>query len=173
MNRKNPCLVLACVALTAVSLTACGGNSTVYTSPDGKVTVNSNGDKFTATSNDGSGGTFSMASGGSAKYPANFPFPQYPSSAVSFAIDSKGANQGTAETVTLTTSDAVDKVAGFYKSWFQSNGWKIESEMSSSESGSMIMVSKDDKNAQVMLSTAPKSGGGGNETTIALSMQAK
>jgi hypothetical protein len=173
MNRKNPCLLLACVAVAAVSLTACGAPASTYTSSDGKVQVTTSGDKFTATTSGSDGGTASWSGGGSAKYPANLPFPQYPSSAIQFAMDTKGANQGSSETVTLTSADAVDKVSGFYKSWFQSNGWKIDSEISSAESGSMMIASKDQENVTVMLNTAPKSGGGGNETTISISMQAK
>lgn len=158
------CLLFVCVLLTSCS------NTKVITTPDGgKVTVQGNGDGSTFTATGDNGAKTTMTTGSAAVFPANFPLPQYPQSKVQFAVGQEGAAAGGASAVQSTmllTNDSVDKVAEYYVSWLNSNGWKIDTQFKA-DGQSMIAASKGDQTAQV------SSASSNNETTITLGMQNK
>lgn len=175
MNLKHLTRTGCALVIYGILLTGCG--STTVVSSDGKTTatVNSNGTVMKGTSGDAS---FTMNSGASASYPATFGLPQYPGSKVSLTVDSKlsqanssGAS-GASDTVMLTSSDQPGRVMEHYKSWMESNGWKIEAQMNMGEGGTgMLTATKDTKTASVMTTSTP--GAAGAETSITLSLQTK
>ncbi len=168
MNLKHFNQHAFCLVIAAVSLTACNTGTTIST-PDGKVKINADRDGATYTATSAGGASVNVASGNAAVYPANYPMPQYPGSKVQMTIGSQ-MNSGMADNAMLTTSDSVDKVVTFYKNFFGSNGWKIDTEFKG-EGTAMLSASNGEKTAQVTAS--PTSKDSGSETSISLAIQKK
>lgn len=66
---------------------------------------------------------------GTGKIPDTFPkdFPVYPGSKVTSSLSGTGTEEKNGFWLTLTTQDAFDKVAAYYKTNLKSNGWKTSS----------------------------------------------
>lgn len=162
---------VASVALlgSAVVLTACGGSTTV-TSSDGQTVTKVDSNSGTVTSSNSSG-NITMTTGDSAQYPATFPVSQYPGSSCKLTIDSKLKNDASSsDSVMLTTRDPLTKVVDHYKTWFEGNGWKVDSQVSSDQNA-MLVASKGQQTASVM--AMPNASGGGVETSITLTVSGK
>ncbi|MBX9771291.1 MAG: hypothetical protein K2X29_07960 [Candidatus Obscuribacterales bacterium] len=147
------------VSVLAVGLSACG-NTQTYTVGDGKgqMTVTSdNSGNATVKVNSGDGTMANMAVGGTATYPSEIPFPQYPSSKITFSM--KTTDKNTSNTVTLETQDTTDKAMGFYRSWFNSNGWTIELETNTSGAGSMTAKKGEQTAAVMFMPQSPPASG--------------
>ena len=166
MNLKRLNRSVVCLLATAAALSAC--SSTTVSSPDGKGTVKieGNGTTYTATTTDGS---FTMTAGASAKFPSSFVLPQYPGSTCQMTVDSKmNGKTGAGDSVMLVTSDSIAKVIDHYKSWLESNGWKIDAAVSMDANG-MLSASKGPQTATVAAVTTAKESG--SETSITLAVQ--
>ncbi len=111
-------LVIATLAVVAVSLGACG-----KTEDSGKPTVTATADGYTVKSRDGSA---TVTTGAGAAAAANLPAfaPAYPGG----QVQSSAAGIGDAETnggmVVFTTTDSPDKVLAFYRNKAQASGLK-------------------------------------------------
>jgi hypothetical protein len=111
--------VLACLSL-------CACNSQTYVGSDGKTTVTANAAGSEVKVNGANGENLTMNTGDNAKYPSSLPMPQYPGSKIGLSMTGSGPSN--MANVTLTSTDASEKIGEFYKGWFNSNGWKIGAE---------------------------------------------
>lgn len=174
MNSKHFSATVCALSFCGIAFTACG-NSTTFVSPDGKssTTVDSNGAVMKGTSGDAA---YTMSTGASAVYPATFLIPQYPGSTVNLTLDSKlskttNASGETNDSVMLVTPDSATKVIEFYKSWMESNGWKVENRVDMGGGNGALTGSKDTKTVNAMVMSTPK--GSGVETSITVTVQGK
>lgn len=171
MKFEKQLLTPVAYLFAATLLSSCSQTQTISTPDGGKATfvAKSDGTTFTGTSADG--GSMTMTSGSSAKYPADFPVVQYPNSKIQMTLGSQGlSGSGAAQNIVITTTDSIDKVIEFYKPWFGSNGWKIEMEFKG-DGSAILAASKGETTAQVSAASAPKDGS--SETTITISLQKK
>ncbi len=81
------------------------------------------------------------------EYPQSIPFPQFPDSKIKFSMPP--AVEKTTVTVSLETIQKKGKVISFYKDWFKKNGWKVDSETSTSGLDSLTAQSNK-KSASIM-----------------------
>lgn len=139
-SMKIRCAVLACLALAM----GCS-RSTTYKSKDGSVTVEQkSGDTSSIVATDKDGKTVTVNIGGG-KIPDDYPkdLPIYPGAKTT-------AVQSTSEkhmvNLMLESGDAMDKIAGFYKSGLESNGWKIENSISTAQM-TAFTAAKDNRQA--------------------------
>ena len=148
------------LSLLCIGLNGCGGNTRTFTVGEGKdqavVTADGNGNA-TVKVGGADASSASMTTGTSAVYPAEMPFPQYPSSKLSFQMKVEGKTGS--QTISLETSDSIDKILSHYKSWFGSNGWNIQFEGINSGTGT-ITAQKGNQTASIMAMPAqpPASG---------------
>ena len=151
--------VSASLLFVLMSLSACSQTYTVAGKDGATATVSgdSNNGSVTVKSADGKSSA-NMTMGSSAVYPADFPFPQYPSSKITMCLDQSAMTNGAKCTsVTLESSDTLDKISSHYKSWFGSNGWTISAETNVSGVGTLI-AKKDNLNASIMMMPGTSAG---------------
>lgn len=159
---------LALLSFLILGLGACSQTYTVGGKDGATATVSGDGQNGSVTvkSSDGKNAA-NMTMGSSAVYPPDMPFPQYPGSKISMVLDQSGmANGAKCTSVTLESSDGLDKISGHYKSWFGSNGWTISSESNVSGVGTLI-AKKDSLNASIMM--MPGTAAGATNIQITLS----
>jgi len=144
-------LVLA-AAVAATFSAGCSRTHTVST-PEGTVSVTEKGKEgaasMTFTGKNGEKVTMDVNSG---KLPADYPsdVPVYKDARITLAqavSDKNGRN------LVMETADAADKVAGFYKSGLESNGWKIEGTVAMGEMN-MITATKDARQFVVQITNS-------------------
>ena len=156
LNKSTAAIILA------LSVSACGGDKTSVSVPDGKggtANISTKGDdshsEITMTGADGK--TVKMSSD---TKQANFPAfaPQYPGSTVTAATQMTSDGK-TMSTVSMTSPDKVDTIIEFYKASVTKAGMPIG--MSGNFDGAGTIQagdSKNDKAPGVMISAAPKDG---------------
>ena len=149
---NNGLLVSSLIAATALACAGCGRSHSVTTG-DGKVT-------YTEKNKDGAASmTFTGKSGekvtmdlNSGKVPADYPadVPVYKDAKVTV---SQTVSEKNSRNLMLETSDAGDKVAAFYKSGLEGNGWKVEGTVAMGELN-MITATKADKQFVVQINNS-------------------
>lgn len=104
---------------------------------------------------------------GTGEIPESFPkdFPVYSGAKVSGSVSGGQSGQGNGFWLTLTTSDAVSKVADFYKESLTSNGWEVQSTIAMGEA-TTYAVTKGEMNGSVTISKPEGEG----ETTILIAL---
>jgi hypothetical protein len=146
-------LVLPISLAALLGSAACGSRSTTISTGDGKVTVtekNKDGaSSMTFTGKNGEKVTMDMNAG---KVPADYPsdVPVYKDAQVMMA---QTISEKNGRNLILETGDAGDKVAAFYKSGIESNGWKIEGTVSTGEL-TLITATKPGKQLVVQINNA-------------------
>jgi hypothetical protein len=121
--------VLAAAALLS---SGCSRSHTVSTA-DGKVTVTEKGKdgaaSMTFTGKSGEKVTMDVNSG---KLPADYPsdVPVYKDARITL---SQTVSEKNGRNLVMETADAADKIAGYYKSGLEGNGWKIEGSVAMGE----------------------------------------
>lgn len=106
---------------------------------------------------------------GTGEIPESFPkdFPVYSGAKVSGSVSGGQSGQENGFWLTLTTSDAVSKVADFYKESLKSNGWEVQSTIAMGEA-TTYAVTKGEMNGSVTISQAE--GEVSSETTILIAL---
>ena len=139
-------------AAAALLGAGCGRTHTVSTS-DGKVTVTEKGKdgaaSMTFTGKNGEKVTMDVNSG---KLPSDYPsdVPVYKDARVTM---SQTVSEKNGRNLMMETGDAADKVAGFYKTGLESNGWKIEGTVAMGELN-MITATKDAREFVVQITNS-------------------
>lgn len=102
---------------------------------------------------------------GSNKIPDAFPkdFPVYPGAKVTSSLTGAQSGRNDGFWLTLSTPDAVDKVASYYKSQLAGNGWTVESTFTTGDTTSET-VQKADWNGSIAISR----DAGSKETQIVI-----
>ena len=118
-------LFVPVLAAAAWLCTGCGRTHTISTG-DGKVTVTEKGKEgaasMTFTGKSGEKVTMDINSG---KLPGDYPAdaPVYKDAKITL---SQTVSEKNGRNLVMETGDAADKIAAFYKTGLESNGWKIE-----------------------------------------------
>jgi len=160
--------ILAVLVVAAVLISGCGRNEKTFSTPDGKVTVKT----------DGKGGTFQMEGkdgkvsvatdqGGSVTE-AELGVPVYPGSTVKATVkmEDKGAGKGSVEMRTLSTKDNFAKVSEFYKA----NLKNVKSTFVQGEAGKGMAMFSIGENGEITVNII---GDGDKETTIQVAKKTK
>lgn len=104
---------------------------------------------------------------GTGEIPEVFPkdFPVYQGAKVSGSVSGGQSGKGNGFWLTLTTPDAVSKVAEFYKEALKSNGWEVQSTIAMG-GATTYAVTKGEMNGSVTISQPE----GTSETTILIAL---
>ncbi len=157
--RRSAVLVLVVLFALAV-LAGCGrSKKTVYNSPDGKVTVTSEGSKENTVTTETKEGKVEVTAGQEkAITEAELGAPVYPGAKSNFEGKYESKKPGEAASVQqhiLTTSDDFDKVVAFYKSKLKNV--KNEQTMSTGDGKMAILQVGEDKDQMVVhITSNPK-----------------
>ena len=163
MNDKR--LIPLVIALTVIPLIGLGCNpgktaveSAIESQTGGKVNINEQGGTINFQGQKGETITVGSEESGSVAIPADFPtdMPVYAGAKVLAVYQSKA--EGTAN-LSLTTSDAADKVTTWYEDQFKS--WKQETTMDLG-AGRVRVYSKDSVRIQLTISSDQET----NKTTV-------
>ena len=164
--------ILSVMAIAAVLISGCGRSEKSFSTPDGKVTVKTDGK--------GQGGTFQMegkdgkvsvvANQGGTVTEAELGVPVYPGSTVKATVkmeDKSAGNKGNVEMRTLTSKDNFEKVSGFYKA----NLKNVKSTfVQGGEAGKGMAMFSIGENGEVTVNII---GDGDKETTIQVAKKTK
>ena len=161
--------VLVLLVAACVLISGCGKKEKTFSTPDGKVTVKTDGK--------GEGGTIQMegkdgkvsvnTNQGGTITEAELGVPVYPGSIVKGSVkmeDKSGANKGTAEMYTLASKDNFQKVSEFYKAnlknakstFIQGEGGKGMAMFTIGENGEMTVNVIGDGDKETMIQVAKK-----------------
>jgi hypothetical protein len=138
------------LVVTFVVLSACSPSHTITTS-NGSVTITDKagkGDGESAVHVTGKDGTSLDINSGKtiADYPSDTPLYEGKS-----MMDMKAANKNS-RVVALQSPDSVEKISAFYKSQFESKGWKVESTVTTPEMNSYVATKENRKLVVVIAS---------------------
>jgi hypothetical protein len=148
---RNKFFVGICAALLAIAGAACK-RSTTYSTKDGSMTVEQKGKDVSSMTFTGKDGQKVVMDVGGGKIPGDYPkdVPVYDGAKV---ILSQSASEKNAHNLVLESNDPAEKIAGFYKTGLESNGWKIEGNMNMGEM-SMFTAAKDKRQVVVQVVNA-------------------
>ena len=111
-----------------------------------------------------SGGMTHTFAEGQGSIPKNFPLPIYPGSSTTGSVSAETSeNSEDAQFLMLTSKEAPEKIADFYRKQLPSDGWKIENSQNIQHTIN-ISATKDPYDAAVMLSSD------GTQTRISLAV---
>ena len=157
---------LALLFATA-ALASCGSEpTTTVTTSDGKsVEVTKNGqNEATIKAEDGTTATFSTGAAAAKDLPLGIPV--YPGAAVTANISGNRPDGKGGAMVTMTTSDAPDKVMAYYKS--EAAKRRMTAKVQESTMGSMASFSAENEAGEKLVATATPGGEGKTQVMLVI-----
>jgi hypothetical protein len=162
--------ILSVVAIAAVLISGCGRSEKSFSTPDGKVTVKTDGKQGGSFQMEGKDGKVSVvADQGGTVTEAELGVPVYPGSTVKATVkmeDKSAGNKGNVEMRTLTSKDNFEKVSGFYKA----NLKNVKSTFVQGEGGKGMAMFSIGENGEITVNII---GDGDKETTIQVAKKTK
>jgi hypothetical protein len=160
------------ILIAAMALAACGQSEkkTTITTEDGKtVTISANGNDAengtaTITTDDGDKVTFGSGPASGKNLPLGIPV--YPGAEVKGNITGAGGDGKGGAMVIMTTSDAPDKVAAFYKAEAEKRG--MTSKSSETMIGNMASFSAENDKAEKLVATITPGEGGQSQVMLVI-----
>jgi hypothetical protein len=162
--------ILSVLVVAMVLISGCGRSEKSFSTPDGKVTVKTDGKGQGGTVQmEGKDGKVSVVTdqGGSVTE-AELGVPVYPGSTVKATVkmEDKGAGKGSVEMRTLSSKDNFEKVSGFYKA----NLKNVKSTFVQGEAGKGMAMFTIGENGEITVNII---GDGDKETTIQVAKKTK
>lgn len=135
--------------LVLIALAGCNREKSVYSSRDGSVTLEKKHGDVSTMKITGSDGKQVSVDFNAGSVPADYPkdIPVYGGAKTVMA---QSTNEKNAHTLMLETADPVNKIADFYKSELEKNGWKTENTVATGEMH-MMNATKDKRDLLVQI----------------------
>ena len=159
-------IAISLAVLCALGLAGCDrkpkeDKTVTINSPDGKVTISGNGEKFTMHAHDGSSTVEINGAGTSVKMPDYAPL--FPGAKVLSSVLGNGSN-GTGGMVSFSTSASPQDVIDFYKAKAKESGF--EDAMSMNTGGTLMYAANATGGSKSMQITATKDDKGTNAQVV-------